>query len=278
LLRHLEPLLTAIVGPLVHVSSTFHGQFKGGVTDGIRTYHNENAADFMEVHGPWNLHQDFAGASLPTSPSGLTLWVPMNTCPDWTLRFYPGSHRRGLYCHRLWTLDDPRLRDFNPPVDFQARVGTAVLFNSMLLHGTSNPGKKRRASCDLRFFPLCGFLPSEVHVLGNRPVETLHDRIPAVPGPVLLTPVLEALVFLGETVAFDDPPVHSSLNWVQYLAHVLQGDADSALPYLRRFINESLMDEDPSVFVGKFHGRTLEKANLEAVRNRLMVQTTVAQN
>jgi hypothetical protein len=278
LLRELEPIIVALIGPLVHVSSTFHGQFKGGVTQGIETYHNQNAADFMEVHGPWNLHQDFAGASLPTSPSGLTLWTPMNTCTDWTLRFYPGSHRRGLYCHRLWKLDDPRLETFGAPVDFPARLGTAVLFNALMLHGTSNPGQGRRVSCDLRFFPLCGFLPSTVHVLRPRPVEALQRAFAAAGGPVLQTPLLEALVFLGETVPDTMPAPHSSLNWVQFLARLVRGDRAGALPFLHRFVNRDLLDEEASVFVDKWQDCGLETANLDALRSRLMAQTAAAGN
>jgi hypothetical protein len=278
LLRELEPIIVALIGPLVHVSSTFHGQFKGGVTQGVETYHNQNAADFMEVHGPWNLHQDFAGASLPTSPSGLTLWTPMNTCTNWTLRFYPGSHRRGLFCHKLWKLDDPRLERFGPPVDFPARLGTGVLFNALMLHGTSNPGQARRVSCDLRFFPLCGFLPSTVHVLGRYPMETLRRAVDTATGPVLQTPLLEALVFLGATVPSATPAPHSSLNWVQYLSHLVGGDHNTALAFLDRFINRELLDEDPSVFIEKWRDCRLEVANLETVRNRLMAQASAAAN
>jgi Phytanoyl-CoA dioxygenase (PhyH) len=278
LLRELEPIIAALIGPLVHVSSTFHGQFKGGVTQGVETYHNQNAADFMEVHGPWNLHQDFAGASLPTSPSGLTLWTPLNTCADWSLRFYPGSHRRGLFCHKLWKLDDPRLETFGRPVDFPARLGTGVLFNALMLHGTSNPGQGRRVSCDLRFFPLCGFLPSTVHVLGHRPVETLHRAAAVAAGPVLQSPLLEALVFLGEAAAPPTAPPYSALNWVQYLAHVVRGDRDGALPFLDRFINRALIDEDASVFIDKWHDCPIEAANLDRLRNSLLAHASVAGN
>ena len=82
LLRALSPLLAEVLGPIVHVSGSYHGQFKGGELSekakDITHYHNETALDYMEVHGAFRLHQDFTGASLPTSPSGLTLWVALN--------------------------------------------------------------------------------------------------------------------------------------------------------------------------------------------------------
>jgi hypothetical protein len=50
----------------------------------------------MEVHGAYLLHQDFTGAPIPTVPSGLTMWVGQNDCPNWTLRLYPGSNLEDL--------------------------------------------------------------------------------------------------------------------------------------------------------------------------------------
>src|SRR5438270_213548 len=68
LLASLAPLLKTVFGPIAHVSGTYHGQFKGGALSeaakDIATYHNESAADYMEVHGAYRLHQDFTGASL----------------------------------------------------------------------------------------------------------------------------------------------------------------------------------------------------------------------
>jgi len=164
-------------------------------------------------------------------------------------------------------LDDPRLQTFARPIDLPARVGTGVLFNAMILHGTSNPGPQRRVSCDLRFFPLCGFLPSEVHVLDARGAGALRERQHRVNGPTLRTPLLESLVFLGERVEMDDPPPHSTLNWARYLAHVMDGAPQLGLPYLHRFINTTLLDDPPSVFVEKFHGRPVHEDNLKALRD-----------
>ena len=101
----------------------------------------------------------------PTSPSAVTLWVSMNSCPDWTVRFYPASHRQGLLCNDFLELDDQRLAALEKPIEVHAKIGTGVLFNALMLHGTGNPGSQRRVSCDIRFFPLCAFLPSTVHFL-----------------------------------------------------------------------------------------------------------------
>ena len=66
----------------------------------------------------------------------------------------------------------PRLAQLAPPVEIEARAGTGVIFNALLFHGTGKLGARRRVSCDLRFFPLCGFLPSEVHFLDDQPLTT----------------------------------------------------------------------------------------------------------
>lgn len=272
LLTSLTPLLTAFIGPIVHVSSTYHGQFKGGaVSDAakdIAHYHNEGAADYMEVHGAYRIHQDFTGASLPTSPSGLTLWVALNDCPESTLRIFPGSHRLGLFCHKMWTAADPRLARLAEPFEVQARRGTGVLFNALLFHGTGKVGALRRVSCDLRFFPLSGFLPSEAHLLADQPLDVLHQLRARAVGPTLLSPVLEQLAFLDEDVHVEGVPEHSTLNWPNYLVELMAGRAETALPYLTRFINTDLLEDPITVFTQKFHNRPIHRDRLSAVRDR----------
>lgn len=269
LLGVLEPLLTRLIGPLVHVSSTFHAQFKG---DGVKAVDHGGysaAAEGMEVHGPYLLHQDFTGASIPTSPSAVTLWVPMNTCRCWTLRLYPGSHRFGLLCNRWLELDDKRLAPLGEPIDIQARVGTAVLFNALMLHGTSNPGPLRRVSCDIRFFPLCGFLPSETHLLGSSPFAALREGLDRAFNPVLQSPLLEDQVFLGQQIQLGDVPQLSVLNWLKYLSHVLCGNKDEGLPYLERFVNSDIGFDDVGAYISKFHNQPVHEATLRAVRERI---------
>ena len=146
LLDSIGPLLVRLIGPLVQVSSTFHVQIKGGTVESVDHGGYPDDSDFMEVHGRYLLHQDFMGASIPTSPSAVTLWLGMNACDDWNLRLYPGSHRLGLYCHQWLDLDDESLRHLSEPIDVSASVGQAVLFNALTLHGTANPGSGCRVS------------------------------------------------------------------------------------------------------------------------------------
>lgn len=273
LVSRLAPILSTLIGPLAHVSSTYHGQFKGGALNeasrDIATYHNEGKADYMEVHGAYRLHQDFTGASLPTSPSGVTLWVALNACPESTLRLFPGSHRLGLFCHKMWKTDDPRLELLPAPVDFEARAGTGVLFNALLFHGTGKLGSLRRVSCDIRFYPLTGFLPSDVHALEADPLERLHHARARAAGDTLLAPILEQLAYLGEDVAVEPRPALSVLNWANYLVELMHGQPDAALPHLSRFINTDLLEDPPSVFTRKFHNRELQTDRLRTVRERV---------
>ena len=271
LLKDLSTLLTAFIGPMVHVSGTYHGQFKGGAlseaSKDIAHYHNETAADYMEVHGAYRTHQDFTGASIPTSPSGLTLWVALNSCPESTLRIYPGSHRIGMFCHKMWKADDPRMARLAPPIEVEAQVGTGVLFNALLFHGTGRVGARRRVSCDLRFFPLCGFLPSDIHILHARPKDLLHRQAREAVGPTLQSPMLEQLAFLGEDVSSNVPPL-STLNWVNYIVQLMKGRPDDALPHLLRFINTDLLEDPPTVFTQKFHNRPLQIDRLRSASDR----------
>lgn len=268
LLRALEPLLLRVLGPCVHVSSTYHGQFKGGDTPPVDHGGYREASKFLEVQGQYLLHQDFTGAAIPTSPSAVTLWVGLNTCPDWTLRVYPGSHRLGLLCHEWLQLDDERVEPLGAPVDLAATKGSAVLFNSLLLHSSSNPGPRRRISCDIRFFPLTGFLPSIPHALGDRPLDRLTEAMERADGPTLRAPVLETLAWLGVTLPEETVEPHSILNWAQYVSALLNDRKDSR-HWMERFVNEDLGVDPAYVYVEKFHGRTPHTATLHAMRNQL---------
>jgi hypothetical protein len=222
--------------------------------------------DYMEVHGRYLLHQDFAGARLPTSPSAVTLWVGLNASPDWALRLYPGTHRLGLLCHTWLDLDDARLGAFGSPVELTAQPGRAVLFNALLLHGTGAPGPGRRVSCDLRFFPLCGFLPSSVHGLVPDPLAEVTRRLSHRVDASLDAPLLEQAAFLGRGGPVEDSPPYSVLNWINYLRVLVGGNPDAARPHLERFVNESRGVDPASVFVGKFHGHPLVEETLRSAR------------
>jgi len=266
LLGTLEPILKRLIGPLVHVSSTFHGQCKGQNSD--ETYEGGYTGDSKEVSALYLLHQDFTGANIPTTPSALTLWAGINSCPEWTLRIYPGSHRLGILCNRWLAMDDSRLTLVGDPIEVSARPGTALLFNALLLHGTSNPGHLRRVSCDIRFFPLCGFLPSEIHLLPYAR-DTLRAGLENACSSVLRAPLLEDQIFLGEHVCLREVPHHSVLNWVNYLANVMRGEMDQALPHLARFVNTEVNTDPLDAYVSKFHGKPVYEAPLRVVRDRL---------
>jgi hypothetical protein len=269
ILRTMGPVFSRLIGPLVHISTTFHAQFKGGDVKPVDHGGYDPKAQYLEVQGQYLIHQDFSGAALPTSPSGITLWVALNSCPDWNLRLYPGSHRHGLLCNQWLPLEDPRLKPHGAPVDIQAKTGIAVIFNSLLLHSSSNPGPKRRLSCDIRFFPLCGFLPSQVHALAPKPGAALLEARDRTRGITLRSPILEALAFLGQDVAQPDAPAHSNYDWVNYLNSLLHGDPDGALPHLARFVHPTLGVDGVEAYAPKFHNRQVHASTLRSARERI---------
>lgn len=274
LLDHLKTVLNRLIGPISHVSSTFHAQFKGNAAGSVDHGGYNQDKEYMELHGPYLLHQDFAGAAIPTSPSMVTLWTPLNTSPFWNLRLYPGSHRQGLLCNKWLDLNDSRLESLGPPVDIQAKEGTAVLFNSMMLHGTSNPGPQRRVSCDIRFFPLCGFLPSEPYLLDQNPLETIAGSLERAPGPVLQSPLLEDLAFLGKETTGVDLPIldvsgYSVLNWVNYISMVQSVNPESAIPFLRAMVNERIGVDEPDVYISKFFPCPVRQDTLRNIRQKI---------
>ena len=267
LVQALQPFFLRALGPFVHVSSTFHGQFKGGEVAAVD--HGGYGKEYLEVQGQYLLHQDFAGAAIPTSPSAVTLWVGMNTTPDWNLRLYPGSHRHGLLCNEWLRLDDPRLSPFGQPIDIQATAGKAVLFNALLLHSSSNPGPRRRISCDIRFFPLCGFLPSLPACLNATPGASLEAGLVRAAGPTLRGPLLETLAFLGGALPEEAVPPYAIPNWAHYVARLVAGDPDGAVPWMRRFVNGELGVDPAESYLAKFHARPIQVAPLREATSRL---------
>ncbi len=261
-------LLAALIGPLAHVSSTFHGQFKGGETVGVGM--GGGIEDFMEVQRPYLLHQDFAGARIPTSPSAVTFWVGVNTSPDWKLRLYPKTHKLGLLCHEWMELNDERLALFGDPVEIPANEGDAVMFNALLLHGTGESGPARRVSCDIRFFPLCGWLPSTVHSIVDRPLDALRAARNSLTDETLRAPILEVGAYLGEEGGVEIAPPQSILNWAAYLTALLEGDPDTASEHIARFVNDELGIDPPAAYIEKFHGRPFEQQTLDRAKRQLV--------
>ena len=266
----LGPVLRRLLGPVAHISSNYHAQVKGGEVQAVDR--GGGLQEYKEVQGQYLIHQDFTGARIPTSPSQLTVWVAQNTSPDWNLRLYPGSHRHGLLNNQWVSLDDPWLSQFGEPVDVAAEEGLAIVFNSLLLHASSRPGPRRRVSCDIRFFPLCGFLPSLPRVLGDRPADWLREAESVAAGPTTTAPIRETLAFLGEPVYDDEVPEHSILNWANYLHRYLRGDPNAAESMIR-FVNEERGRDTPEIYTDKFHNQPVHPGPIELARRELMQRT-----
>ena len=263
LLETFEPLLLRTLGAFVQVSRDYHIQFKSGIAGVVD--HGGFHPGHREVQGIHLLHQDFTGASIATSPSAVTLWVPLNDCDEWTLRLFPQQHERGLIANEFLQFDDPRLTPLGPPLDIVARRGEGVIFNALMLHGSSNPGTSRRVSCDLRFFPLTAFLPSEVHVLGEDPQEQHLEGLAAATTDRLRAPFLEAEVFLGHGIGELEPEGHSPVLWVQYLRRLLAGDLAGARQSFERFVNAGFGVDDVSAYERLFDGQRHPEA-IEGLR------------
>ncbi len=269
----LRPALLRLLGPMAHISSSFHAQFKGGSAAPVD--HGGYIADlnYMEVHGAYLLHQDFTGASLPTSPSALTVWVGLNECPDWKLRLYPGSHRLGLLCDRWLKLDDQRLQSVGKAIELQAKRGTAVIFNSLLLHGTGDSGPLKRVSCDIRFFPVCGFLPTPAHLLVENPRHFLEHTLSTETAETLRAPLLEDMAWAGAGITehrvLEHAAEHSILNWPNYLTTLLQGDPIGAVRHLERFANTKLGVDAAETYISKFHGYAIQEERVLRIRELL---------
>lgn len=242
LVDSLRPVLASLLGPFAHVSSSFHAQFKAASAMQHTVDHGgyEQQNEHMELHGAYLLHQDFAGAAIPTSPGGLTLWAGLNDCPDWPLRLYPGSHRRGLICDSWLANDDERVVQLGPPVDIQARRGQAILFHAMLVHGSCNAGPRRRVSCDIRFFPLCGFLPTQPVFLHEHPCQALATQLETNPPDTIRASLQESQVFLGQKPELTAAEPLSVMNWVQVVEALARNDKASAFEHLRQFVNHEI--------------------------------------
>lgn len=266
ILGPLQPLLLRLLGPLVHVSSSFRGHFHEGDVPPVA--HGEDGEDHPEPR-PHLVHQNFSSATIPTSPGGVTLWVGLNTTPDWTLRLYPGSHRYGLLCRQGIQPDDPRLAPFGEPIEIPAQAGRVVVFNSLLLHSTNSQGPHRCVSCAIRFFPLCGFLSSLPHCLDRAPAQRLLQGIAGAEGPTLRAPVLETLAYLGALLPDEEVLPHSMMNWAHYVARLVAGDPAGALPWLERFVNTDVGLDPASAYVSTLHDRTIHPDPIRVATSHL---------
>ena len=263
---NLRPVLARLLGPIVHISRDFHAQFKCGATGRVGYGGYDSQQSFMEVHGAYQLHQDFTGASLPTSPSALILWTGLNDCADWPVRIYPRSHRLGLLCRRFVSVDHASLTRFGEPLEIHARTGSGVIFNSLLLHGTGSAGPRRRVSCDIRFFPSCPYLQSSPRSLVESPAAFIEERLTRESGETLRAPLLENQAIAGCMGDNLKAAPHSILNWANYLNDVCNGDPDQAAAHLARFANAEIGLDSPGTYIEQFHRRPMQPATLESIR------------
>jgi hypothetical protein len=267
LVTNLRPVLAHLLGPIVHASRDFHVQLKCGATGRIGYGGYNSQHRFMEVHGAYQLHQDFTGASLPTSPSALILWTGLNNCPDWPVRIYPRSHRLGLLCRQFISVDHASLSRFGEPMEIHAEPGYGLIFNSLLLHGTGSAGPGRRVSCDIRFFPSCPYLQSPTRTLVASPAAFIEERLARETGETLRAPLLENQAIagcMGDNVAAGP---YSILNWANYLNDVCNGDPNRGPAHLARFANSDMGMDSPETYIEQFHQRPMQPATLEQIRN-----------
>ena len=277
LVWNLRTVLARLLGPVVHVSRDFHAQFKCGATGRVGYGGYDSKQNYMEVHGAYQLHQDFTGASIPTSPSALILWTGLNACPDWPIRIYPGSHRLGLLCRRFVPIDHPGLSTLGEAMEIQARPGTGVVFNSLLLHGTGSAGPGRRVSCDIRFFPSCPYLQSAARSLVESPADFIEERLAQEVGETLRAPLLENQAIAGWMGDNVDAPEHSILNWANYLNDVCNGDESNAVRHLSRFANSKAGLDSPQTYIDQFHQRPMDPAALQRIRGLVGARSSVGQ-
>lgn len=276
LVSNLRPMLARLLGPMVHLSRDFHAQFKCGATGRVGYGGYASQASFMEVHGAYQLHQDFTGASIPTSPAAIILWTGLNDCPDWPVRIYPRSHRLGLLCREFVSVDHAGLSQFCEPLEIQARRGTGVVFSSLLLHGTGSAGPRRRVSCDIRFFPSCPYLQSPIHRLVDSPAAFIDERLASETGEILCAPLLENLAVAGCMGNNVEAAPHSILNWANYLNEVCNGDPARGPFHLARFANSEAGLDSPETYISQFHGRQMHAATLERIREWVGASKVVA--
>ena len=269
---NLRTVLARLLGPVVHISRDFHVQFKCGATGRVGYGGYDSQQKFMEVHGAYQLHQDFTGASLPTSPSALILWTGLNDCASWPIRIYPGSHKLGLLCRQFVPIDHPSLSKLGDPLEIPARPGDGVMFNSLLLHGTGSAGAGRRVSCDIRFFPSCPYLKSTARTLVDSPAEFLEKRLAEETGPTLRAPLLENQAITGRMGENVEAEPHSILNWANYLNDVCNGEFSDSLLHLSRFANAELGLDRPEAYIEQFHQHPMEPNTLDRIRDLIGAQ------
>ncbi|MGE0812290.1 MAG: phytanoyl-CoA dioxygenase family protein [Vicinamibacterales bacterium] len=261
-------LLLRLVGPIVHTSQTFHYQLKARTQRDVilHGYHG----DGREVQSLYGIHNEFTAARVLTTPSAVVCWVPLNTFDGKALYFYPGSHRHGLLANRWLPRHDAceGIERVGPVVEYQPRLGEAVIFNFLVLHGSGAavPGEPApgpqptRISCDLRFFPFAGILDSEASLLRPHPVEWIREQERALDDDLLRAPLWETLAYLGEPIHWPSLPSHSVAHWGRFVEGLVRGDAAQRDDAIRRLANTTIGFDPIEPYLERFAPAALTRA------------------
>lgn len=242
-------LVTHLIGPVVHISESYHVQMKRSAQmDYVLSGYFD---DGKEVEAPYGFHQDFTGGRVTTSPSMMIFWFPLCTRSSPALQVYPKSHQLGLFCNTWLAPDNEGLARLGKPIEIYPQEGELLIFNALTLHA-SRVSPTRRISCDLRFFPFCGFLDSTPHVLTDNPWQFIEARLTHRLGDTIRAPLFEDLAFVGAPLSIPPPADHSVLCWPHYVQARLKGTASDALRYLTNMVNEDLGFEKASMFLEKY--------------------------
>lgn len=270
-------LLVRLIGPLVHTSKTFHYQLKPRSQNDVilRGYHG----DGREVEALYGIHNEFTAARVLTSPSAVVCWMPLNTFDGKALYFYPGSHRLGLLANR-WL---PRhelaegIERVGEVVEYQPERGQALIFNFLLLHGsgsafpTSSSGgpEPTRISCDLRFFPFCGILDSEVSCLRPHPIEWVRERVAGLTDDLLLAPLFETLAYLEEPVEWPPLPRYSVAHWSRFVEGLIKGDQGLRTRAIEALVNTEQGFDPVGVYQQRFAAAELRSRPYASIERQL---------
>jgi hypothetical protein len=262
----LGDLVVELLGPFIHVSNSYHPQIKRTQSTYILKGYS---GDGLEVEAPYGLHQDFTAARLVTSPSAIVCWIPLNSCEFNALRVYSDTANRGMLTNRWLRPDEGGVEQLGPSVEVKAEEGQVLLFNFLVMHGTTRPGPATRISCDARFFPLCGILDSEATVLRPDPVAWIRARLREPLTEPLAGPLYEALAYLGETIEWPSVRQHSVLHWARVIEGLVRGDAAQVRDGVAQFVNTQDGFDPAGDYVERFAGLALQPRAYRSVLGHL---------
>lgn len=268
-------LLVRLVGPLIHISQTFHYQLKPKAERNVIL--QGYSGDGREVQALYGIHNEFTAARVLTSPSAVVCWIPLNTFDGKALYFYPGSHRLGMVANRWLPRHDEceGIERVGPVVEYQPRLGEVVMFNFLLLHGSGaavrgeplDGPQPTRISCDLRYFPFTGILDSEATALRPDPIAWIKERLPHISDDLLLAPLFEVLAYFGERIDWPSLPSHSVAHWARFVEGLVKGDQTQQDDAIAQLANLDIGFDPLASYLERFAPAALVRRPYESVRN-----------